>query len=117
MEQGNLFGEEKNTGFADTKDGEKKKVKHFVNTPAHIVNAEVAQAIKDGRHSSESLHVCDQCREWVTGIYHKTLDGKNICAKCFGVKSDPIAPLHIAQSAFNPFEDLPDEPEEPVESE
>jgi len=43
----------------------------------------IEEAIAEGRHSREYSTLCmGPCGQWVGGIYHTTLDGQRLCAKC-----------------------------------
>lgn len=55
--------------------------------------SEAEPNILDAPPEDAWLTVCDGCREWVTGIFHITLDGKALCIECaakIGVPTGPV---------------------------
>jgi hypothetical protein len=54
----------------------------FRNIPAEELNASFNLAIAQRRHSHSPKFLCSGCGQWVSAIWHITIDRKRLCRAC-----------------------------------
>lgn len=57
--------------------------------------AMVEQAKANGTHGP-TQRVCGGCRQWVDGIFHRTLDGTDLCVRCTFERETPRYAMQAA---------------------
>lgn len=57
-----------------------------------------AAALANGTFAPEKQYVCHGCRQWVDGLYFRTLDGLDLCRAC-APQTDAPKPLEAIASA------------------